>query len=217
MTPEFRQKGDESEQEKEEEEPTYTPGSRHRSPDYGVDRLFLDLWAPRAMSGKPISERELMSLFEAARWASSRENQPGWHFLYATRNGPAWQQYLDLVEEEDQEWVRDGAVLVLLISEKKDPESDPYQSHTSFDAGAAWENFALQGVRNGLVVNNRIDFFSEKAHEQLDVPETYRIEAMAVVGKPGEKDHLPDDWKNHEIPDTRRTVSEFISRGTYGS
>ena len=45
------------------------PGSHHRKADHPIDSLFLDRWSPRAMSGEELSEAELMSLFEAARWA----------------------------------------------------------------------------------------------------------------------------------------------------
>lgn len=53
------------------------PGSAHRKPEYEVDQLFVDRWSPRAMSGEELSDHELLSLFEAARWApSSFNNQP---------------------------------------------------------------------------------------------------------------------------------------------
>ena len=54
-------------------------GSDARKPQtqHPVDELFLDRWSPRAMSGERVSEEELMTLFEAARWApSSYNNQP---------------------------------------------------------------------------------------------------------------------------------------------
>ena len=53
-------------------------GSENRKADYPVDALFVDRWSPRAMSGEEIAEEELLTLFEAARWApSSYNNQPG--------------------------------------------------------------------------------------------------------------------------------------------
>jgi nitroreductase len=46
-------------------------GSEKRNTDYPIDSLFLDRWSPRAMSGEEIEEEELLTLFEAARWAPS--------------------------------------------------------------------------------------------------------------------------------------------------
>jgi hypothetical protein len=44
---------------------------RYRKPDHLVHPLILNRWSPRAMNGETISDEELMSLFEAARWAPS--------------------------------------------------------------------------------------------------------------------------------------------------
>jgi nitroreductase len=62
-------------------------GSEKRNAGYPIDPLFLDRWSPRAMSGEEIAEEELLTLFEAARWApSSYNNQPGgFSMLAATR------------------------------------------------------------------------------------------------------------------------------------
>jgi nitroreductase len=48
--------------------------SKYRKPEYGVDEIFLKRWSPRAMSREEISQDELMSLFEAAKWAPSSYN-----------------------------------------------------------------------------------------------------------------------------------------------
>lgn len=39
----------------------------HRQADHPIDPIFLERWSPRAMSGEPLSEREILTLFEAAR------------------------------------------------------------------------------------------------------------------------------------------------------
>src|SRR2546430_17392395 len=60
-----------------------------RKPDYPIESLFVRRWSPRAMSGEPLSEKELLTLFEAARWAPSTYNEQEWRFLFARRGaGP---------------------------------------------------------------------------------------------------------------------------------
>ena len=51
-----------------------TTGSDVRKPDFEIERLLVDRWSPRAMSGEDLSHDELMRLFEAARWAPSSFN-----------------------------------------------------------------------------------------------------------------------------------------------
>ena len=46
-------------------------GSEKRRADHPIDKIFVDRWSPRAMSGEAIVEHDLMVLFEAARWAPS--------------------------------------------------------------------------------------------------------------------------------------------------
>ena len=48
-----------------------------RNPTHKINSLFTNRWSPRSMTGEDIEDNDLMSLFEAARWApSSYNNQP---------------------------------------------------------------------------------------------------------------------------------------------
>ena len=42
-----------------------------RKSEHSVQDIIKGRWSPRSMSGESISDDELMSLFEAARWAPS--------------------------------------------------------------------------------------------------------------------------------------------------
>lgn len=46
----------------------------HRKADHPVEELFVARWSPRAMTGAPLSDAEIQTLFEAARWAPSTYN-----------------------------------------------------------------------------------------------------------------------------------------------
>ena len=70
---------------------------KYRKPEADVDRIFLERWSPRAMSGEDVTSQELMPLFEAARWAPSSYNNQPWRFLYARRSGPHWEDFLGLL------------------------------------------------------------------------------------------------------------------------
>src|SRR6266581_6131503 len=82
-----------------------------RKPDYPIEPLFVRRWSPRAMSGEPISEREMLTLFEAARWAPSTFNEQEWRFLYARRDTPQWPTFLGLLAEGNKLWCRHAALL----------------------------------------------------------------------------------------------------------
>jgi nitroreductase len=71
----------------------------HRKAEHPIESIFVRRWSPRAMSGEPISEAEMMSLFEAARWAPSTYNEQEWRFLYARRDAAQWPILFDLLVE----------------------------------------------------------------------------------------------------------------------
>ena len=190
-------------------------GSEVRKADFPIERFLLDRWSPRAMSGEEISQEELMRLFEAARWAPSSFNAQQWRALYARRGTEHWQTFLDLLAEGNKTWAKNAAVLVVFISRKKfDYNDEPSVTH-SYDCGAAWLNFALQGFQQGLAVHGMEGFDYERARKELRIPEQFQVEAMAAVGKPGAKEVLPEKLQARERPNDRRKLSESIFEGPF--
>ena len=190
-------------------------GGEVRRADHSIAPLLLDRWSPRAMSGEEISEEELMRLFEAARWAPSSFNSQQWRALYARRATEHWQTFFDLLVDANKAWAKNAAVLVVFISRKVfDHNNEPSVTH-SYDCGAAWENFALQGFHQGLVVHGMEGFDYERARKELRIPDEFQVEAMAVIGKPGSKEQLPEKLQARESPNGRRKLSESVLEGPF--
>jgi nitroreductase len=186
-----------------------------RKPQYPINPLFTKRWSPRAMSGELLSTTELMSLFEAARWAPSSYNNQPWRFLYALKNTEYWDLFFNLLVPANQVWVKNGAVLIVVLSRNAfEYNNKPSRTH-SFDAGSAWENLALQGADSNLVIHALEGFDYDKARQQLSVPDDYTIEAMIVVGKPGSLDVLPEQLQEKEVPSDRKLVEQIIAEGKF--
>jgi nitroreductase len=192
-----------------------TKGSHARKPEHPVDNIFPDRWSPRAMSGASMTREELMALLEAARWAPSSYNNQPWRMVYALRDTAHWPRLFNLLGEFNQTWAKNAAALVVFISKTTfDHNGQPSVTH-SFDTGAAWENFALQGSLNGLVVHGMQGFDYDRARTELGVPDGYQVEAMAVVGKPGRTEDLPERLREREMPSDRRKLSESAFEGRF--
>ena len=162
--------------------------SAFRKTEHGVDERFLSRWSPRAMSGETIEKETLLGLFEAARWAPSSNNNQPWRFLYARRETELWPLFFDLLAEGNRIWAIRAAVLIVVISKTTfDYNDKPARTH-SFDAGAAWENLALQGALKDLVVHGMQGFDYDRAKETLRIPDGYQVEAMIAIGRPGQKE-----------------------------
>jgi nitroreductase len=190
-------------------------GSTVRKADRPIESLLLDRWSPHAMLGAEISEEELMRLFEAARWAPSSFNAQQWRALYARRGTEHWQTFFDLLVDANKAWAKNAAVLVVFISRKFFDYNDESSVTHSYDCGAAWENFALQGFHQGLVVHGMEGFDYDRARTELRIPDDFQVEAMAAVGWPGPKELLPEKLRARESPNDRRKVSESVFEGPF--
>lgn len=183
-----------------------------RQTEYPVHFLFPARWSPRSMSGEKIREDELMTLFEAARWAPSSYNNQPWRFLYALRGSAFWPIYLGFLEPFNRGWAEKAAALVILISKKVFEDGKPSKTH-SFDSGSAWQNMSLQGFLSGLVVHGMEGFDEHKARAALDIPEVFGFEAMVAVGRPATLEALPASYREMETPSLRKPVSELAFEG----
>ena len=167
------------------------------------------------MSGEPLSEAELFTLFEAARWAPSTYNEQEWRFLYARRDTPPWPLLFDLLVEANQEWCRNAALLSVVLAHKVFQRNGKPNAVHVFDSGLAFENLALQGTAMGLVVHGMAGFDFNKARTTLGVPEDYAVCAMFAVGRPGNPAELPPELREREVPSQRKPVREIVCEGRF--
>jgi nitroreductase len=126
------------------------PGSENtRKPTCEINNLILNRWSPRSFTGQELDDKELFTLFEAARWTPSSYNNQPWIFIYAKRNSSHWNVLFGLLADGNKPWCSNASTLVVIISKKTfDYNGKPSLTH-QFDAGAAWENLAIQGVGQG--------------------------------------------------------------------
>jgi len=190
-----------------------------REPDHPVAPLFLERWSPRAFDESEMPEADLLTMFEAARWAPSAFNSQPWRFLYARRSEADWERFLGLLIPWNRSWAKSASALVYIISDRlpsTDKEGEPATSHThSYDSGAAWACFALQASLMGYQAHGMSGVDFDRAQSELGVPERYRIEAAAVVGRIGDPATLPEKLRARETPNGRRPVSEFAFPGNF--
>ena len=188
---------------------------KHRKPEYPVDNLFVSRWSPRAMSGKKITKTQLMTLFEAAKWAPSCYNAQEWRFVYAMKGTKHWDTLFNLLGDFNKMWCKDASALIVLSSRKTyEWDNKPIPTY-SFDVGAAWQNLALQASMDGLVAHGMAGFDYAKAAKDLNIPSEYKVEAMIAVGKPGKKSDLPKDLQEREILSARKKIKEIAFEGKF--
>jgi nitroreductase len=167
------------------------------------------------MTGEELDEDTIMGLFEAARWAPSSYNNQPWRFIYAKRNTANWNKLFNLLAEPNKIWTKNAAVLVVVVSRKNFEYNEKYSITHQYDAGAAWENLALEASSRGLVAHGMQGFDYEKARIDLEIPDNFDVMSMIAIGKKGSKENLPLELQNKEFPNNRKPLSEIVMEGTF--
>jgi nitroreductase len=189
-----------------------------RQPDHPVAPLFVDRWSPRSFTGEPVPDAVLLSAFEAARWAPSASNVQPWRFLIARHGDAEWETFLGLLAPRNALWAGKASALIVILSElrlERRGEVVANVSH-SFDAGAAWTNFAHQALLLGWHTHGIGGFDYIAARERLEVPEDFAIETMVALGRVGGLDTLHADFHAGERPSGRRPLAETVFAGKLG-
>ncbi len=58
-------------------------------------------------------------------------------------------------------------------------------------------------------------FDYQRARLELAVPEAFSVEAMAVVGRPGDTTQLSEELQRRESPNDRRPLVQTVCEGPY--
>jgi len=189
-----------------------------RVSEYPVSKIFLNRRSPRALSGEKISKKQLMSLFEAAKWAPSNANSQPWRFIYATKGSKHWKKFFDLLVEFNQMWCKNASVLALVISRKTFDDKEKFGKRSlthSFDTGSAWMSLALQASMVGLAAHGMAGFDYKKARKVLKIPKHYTVEAMFAIGKKGKLSMIPERMQKGEKATQRKKLSEIVFEGKF--
>jgi len=182
---------------------------------YPVHELISSRWSPRAMTGEELSDAELFSLFEAARWAPSSYNNQPWRFLYAKRGSPEWPLFFDLMVDFNKSWAKNAATLVLAVSANLfERNGKPARTH-SFDTGAAWMSLAIEACARGYVAHGMEGFNYALAEKSLEIPPDHTVEALIAIGKRATSDTLSPELREREAPSPRKPLETRFFKGRF--
>jgi nitroreductase len=189
-----------------------------RQPDHPVAPQFPARWSPRSFSDREMTEAEVMSLLEAARWAPSATNHQPWRLVWARRGETAFGAIRDALTGNNPVWAGKGAVLVAVASKDTvmNREGAEVANRTAgFDTGAAWMSLALQAQSMGLFAHAMGGFDQDKLSVAIALPEGHTLHCVVAVGEQGSAEALPDDLRAREKPSGRKPVDEIALHGRF--
>jgi len=179
---------------------------------YPINELLQRRWSPRAFSDKMVETDKLRSLFEAARWAPSSNNEQPWSFIIATKDDEnTYRRLFECLKEGNKKWAFRAPVLMLSVARLNFEDEGTPNRHAFHDTGMAVFSLVVQATALGLMVHQMAGFDVEKARTELKIPDGHEPVAMIAVGYPGDPDILPDRLKQRELlPRERKPIAEFV-------
>ena len=186
--------------------------------DYPILPILAERWSPYGFEDRPVSEADLRSLFEAARWAASSYNEQPWNYLVATReNSPEFGRLLSCLVEANQAWAKAAPVLVLGIVSLRFARNNQENRAAVHDLGLAAGNLLAEATTRGLSVHQMIGILPDKARESYQIPEHFEAWTAMAIGYKADPAKLPDALRERDMaPRQRKPLNKFVFTGRWG-
>ena len=187
--------------------------------DHPVQDLIAQRWSPYAFASRPVSEDDLRSLFEAARWAPSSYNEQPWSYLVATQSEPEeFARLLSCLVEGNRLWAQAAPVLALGCTSLNFQRNGQPNAAALHDLGLASANLLLEATARGLLIHQMIGILPERARELYQIPEGVRPLTGLAIGYAGDPASLPENLRQRDLARRpRKPLGAFVFRGKWGT
>jgi nitroreductase len=188
-------------------------------PDHPVHDLVTARWSPYAFADRPVSDDDLRSLFEAARWAASSYNEQPWSYVVATKADPeAFARLLSCLVVGNQAWAKAAPVLAIGCTSLLFKKNDKPNAAALHDLGLASATLSLEATARGLSVHQMIGILPDKVREVYRVPDGVQPLTGLAIGYAATPDVLPEALRGRDLaPRTRKPLAEFVFGGEWGA
>ncbi len=183
--------------------------------DHPINELIARRWSPYGFDSRPVSDEDLRSIFEAARWAASSYNEQPWRYLVARKqDGGEYDCVLSCLTDQNQAWAKNAPVLGLgLVSLFFKLNGKPNRVAVH-DLGLASATLSLEATARGLYVHQMAGIVPERVRETYSLPQGIEPMTALAIGYRAQADTLPEEYRKRDTsPRTRNKLGEFVFTG----
>ncbi len=193
--------------------------NKQATPDHPIHDLLARRWSPYAFAERPVSDDDLRSLFEAARWAASSYNAQPWSYIVATKANPAeFERLLSCLVDGNQPWAKAAPVLGIGCTTLNFAQNNQPNDAAVHDLGLASANLTMEATVRGLSVHQMIGILPDKARELYRIPAGVRPLTGIAIGYVADPDVLPEAYRPRDLaPRQRKPLAEFVFGGQWGT
>ncbi len=192
---------------------------KNANPDFSINDLIAHRWSPYEFADKSVSEDDLRSLFEAARWAASSYNEQPWSYIVATKSDKqAFARLLSCLVEGNQGWAEAAPVLALGCTSLKFSRNDKPNAAAVHDLGLASANLTIEATARGLYVHQMIGILPDKARELYSIPEDVQPTTALAIGYAADPASLSKKYKDRDTSERqRKPLTDFVFGESWGT
>src|ERR1700737_3260926 len=185
--------------------------------DYPIHEIMAKRWSPYCFSKKLISNEDLRSLFEAARWAASSYNEQPWSYIVAKKeDANEFERLLSCLVEGNQAWAKTASALALGVSRLNFARNNKPNRAAIHDLGLAAGNLVLEATARGLAAHQMIGILPDKARELYSIPQGYEPMTGIAIGYASDPINLPEELRTRDAARRpRKPLKEFIFGGKW--
>jgi nitroreductase len=193
--------------------------TRQIATDLPINELIAARWSPYAFADRPVPKADLLSLFEAARWAPSSYNEQPWSYIVATKENPEEHaRLLSCLVEGNRVWAQAAPVLALGCTRLTFVRNGQPNAAAIHDLGLASENLVLEATARGLAVHQMIGILPDRARKIYQVPAEVQPLTGLAIGYAGDPAALPENLRARDAARRgRKPLAEFIFAGKWGT
>jgi nitroreductase len=179
--------------------------------------VLAERWSPRSFDAtRSLSMADLTPAFEAARWAPSANNAQEWRFLVGFRGDATFEAMTERLSGWNASWAPSAGAIVVGMYED-DPENKS-RDYAPYDLGQAVAHFSVQAHADGLFVHQAAGFDRDAMAAHFNVPATWKVFVVAVVGHLGAPELLNETLQERETaPRVRRPLDETVFTSPFPS
>ncbi len=192
--------------------------TKQANTDHPVHELISNRWSPYGFEDRSVSDDDLRSLLEAARWAASSYNEQPWSYMVAKKENPQeFERLLSCLVEPNRQWARAAPVLLLACTRLNFTRNEKPNAAAIHDLGLAAANLSLQATVLGISVHQMIGILPDKAREVYQIAAEVQPLTALAIGYAAEPNSLPDALRQRDIaPRQRKPLAEFVYGGKWG-
>jgi nitroreductase len=184
-----------------------------------IHDLLAERWSGRAIDPDiAVSEEQIISLTEAARWAPSCSGEEPWRYLLCNKftDKAAWDKAFASLAPGNQTWAKDAPLLILAASATGFREKDKSNPWVGHDTGAANLSLCLQATAMGLVSHQMGGYDPDMMREAFEIPNDIKLWSMIAIGHPAPLDSLTEEQMERELkPRERRPLQQQFFHGQW--